>query len=401
MRGYPGSCGTSALLALAWMAAFTAATASLGVRAAPPAAASPAADASSTSRDANTVRLSDSQLHSIAVGRVEERQFHVQKEAVGSIDFNENATVQVFSPYQGRIIRAFPDVGDAVKKDQILFTIESSDFIAAQSSLISAAATLVQTDSALARAKKLYADKAIDQNDYETAVANQQSAEGALKAARQAVEVFGRTPEQIDRIIASRQVDRALIVKSPVTGRIATRNAAPGLLVQPGNAPAPYTVADESVMWMIAEVPETDSAAIRVGEPVTASILAMPGRVFAGKVTAIGATIDPNSRRLGVRAEIKDPKRELRSGMFATFRIQTGDPFQATAVPLAGVVREGDGTMSVWVVGSDPHVFRHRTVTIGLQQDGYDQIVQGLKPGETVAVSGAIFLSNILYGGAT
>lgn len=349
----------------------------------------------------DTVKLTDSQLHSIAVARVEEREFLQQREAVGNIDFNENASVQVFSPYQGRIIRAFVDLGDKVKKDQVLFTIESPDFLAAESNLISADATLAQTNSALARANKLYSDKAIDQNDYETAVANQQSAEGALKAARDAVAIFGRTPAEIDHIVATREVDRALIVKSPIMGRITARSAAPGLFVQPGNAPAPYTVADESTMWMLADIPETDTIAIKVGAPVTASILALPGRVFAGKVTAVGATIDPNSRRLTVRSEIKNPTRELRSGMFATFFIQTGEPVRSASVPLDGVVREGDGTMSMWVVGSDPHVFTHRTVKIGLQQNGYDQILEGVKPGDTVAVSGAIFLSNILYGGAT
>lgn len=389
MRGYPGFGGTSALLALAWMAV---AGVALRVRADPAEGARP---------QTGTVKLSDSQLHSIAVAPVSQRQFVIRKEAVGNIDFNENATVQVFSPYQGRIIRAFVDLGDEVKKNQILFTIESPDFIAAESGLISAAATLAQTDSALRRAKKLYADKAIDQNDYETAVANQQSAEGALKAARQAVSIYGRTPAQIDRIIANRQVDRALLVKSPIAGRVTARNAAPGLLVQPGNAPAPYTVADESTMWMIADVPEADTIDIKVGAPVTATLLALPGREFAGKVAAIGAAIDPNSRRLGVRAEIGNPNHELRSGMFASFFIRTAAPVQAPAVPLAGVVREGDGTMSVWVVGSDPHVFTHRTVKIGLQQDGYDEILEGLRAGDKVAVSGAIFLSNILYGGAT
>jgi membrane fusion protein, heavy metal efflux system len=365
------------------------------------AAAAGQAPAAPAKHAADTVTLTDSQLHSIALARVTERPFLQQREAVGNIDFNENASVQVFSPYQGRIIRAFVDLGDEVKKDQVLFTIESSDFLAAQSTLISAAATLAQTNSALARAKKLYSDKAIDQNDYETAVANQQSAQGALEAARDAVAIFGRTPAQIDHIVAAREVDRALIVKSPITGRITARNAAPGLLVQPGNTPAPFTVADESTMWMIADVPETDTTDIKVGAPLSASILALPGRVFAGKVTAVGAAIDPNSRRLSVRSEIKNPTRELHSGMFATFSIRTGDPVQSAGVPLDGVVREGDGTLSMWVVGSDPHVFTHRSVKIGLQQDGYDQILEGVKPGETVAVNGAIFLSNILYGGAT
>jgi cobalt-zinc-cadmium efflux system membrane fusion protein len=385
LRCYPGFGGISARLALrSWVA--------LAAVAAAPCAWSDPPD---------TVKLTDSQLHSIAVARVAERAFLRQKEAVGNIDFNENASVQVFTPYQGRIIRAFVDLGDEVKKDQVLFTIESADFLAAQSSLISADAALVQTNSALERAKQLYSDKAIDQNDYETAVANQQGAEGALKAARDVLSIFGRTPAQIDHIIATREVDRALIVKSPIAGRVTARSAAPGLLLQPGNATAPFTVADESTMWMLADVPEADSVDIKVGAPVSAAILALPGRTFSGKVTAIAAAIDPNSRRLTVRCEIKNPRRELRSGMFATFFIRTGEPMQSASVPLDGVVREGDGTMSMWVVGSDPHVFTHRTVKLGLQQDGYDQILEGIKPGETVAVSGAIFLSNILYGGAT
>jgi cobalt-zinc-cadmium efflux system membrane fusion protein len=384
VRSHPSLTGI--LTVLACLAALPAA------QPAPATAVNPAAD---------TVKLTDSQLNSITVARVEEREFLVQKRAFGSIDFNEDTSVQVFSPYQGRILRAFLDLGDEVRKGQVLFTLESPDFIAAESSLISAAATLDQTTSALTRAKALYAVKGIDQNDYETAVANLKSAEGALRAARGAVAIFGRTPQEIDRIVEKREVDPALIVKSPVTGRITARNAAPGLFVQPGNPPAPYSVADLTSMWMLADVPEIDSAAIKVGQPVTASVAALPGRMFTGKVTAIGSLIDPNSRRVTVRAEIKDPRRELKSNMYATFAIRTGDSSHSPAVPLNGVVREGDGTMSVWVVGSDPHVFTRHVVKVGLQQEGYDQILEGLSPGETVAVSGAIFLSNILYGGAT
>ena len=142
---------------------------------------------------ADTVTLSDSQLSSISVAAVGLREFPIERESIGSIDFNEDMSVQVFSPYQGRIIQAFPNLGDDVKKGQVLFTIESPDFIAAESSLISAAATFDQTTSALSRAKTLYAVKGIDQNDFEAAVANQASAEGALHATRHAVAIFGKT----------------------------------------------------------------------------------------------------------------------------------------------------------------------------------------------------------------
>jgi len=364
-------------------------------------AAAPAAAAASAQDSQQMVQLSDSQLASIKVGPVVERDFPIQKEAVGNIDFNEDMNVQVFTPYQGRIIQTFADLGDEVKKDQVLFTIESSDFIAAQSNLISAAGVLEQTTSALERAKKLYAVQGIDQNDYESAVANQQTAEGALRAARNAVAIFGKTEAEVDHIVATRQVQTALIVRSPISGRVTARNAAPGLLEQPGNLPAPFSVADLSSMWMLADVLESDSPEFKVGQEVTVTVIAYPGRAFSGKITRIGATVDANSRRLTVRSEIKDPKHELVPGMFANFVIRTGEPVRAPAVPLSGVVREGDGTMSVWVLTSDRHHFARRTVRIGLQHDGYDQILEGLRAGEPVAVDGAILLSNILFGGAS
>jgi cobalt-zinc-cadmium efflux system membrane fusion protein len=369
------------------------------IGAAAPKASAPAAGRPATAPD--TVTLSDAQLHSITVAVVTEREFPVEKQAVGNVDFNEDMNVQVFTPYQGRIIQAVANLGEEVKKNQVLFTIESPDFIAAQSNLISAAATLDQTTSALDRAKALYAVKGIDQNDYESAVANQQSAEGALRAARSAVAIFGKTVGEIDHIVAARQVETALIVRSPITGRITARNAAPGLLEQPGNAPAPYSVADVSTLWMLADVPESDSPNFKLGQVVMVSVEALPGRVFTGKITAIGATVDPNSRRVTLRSEIKDPNHELRPQMFVTFVIRTGAPERAPAVPENGVVREGDGTMSVWVTAADPHLFTRRSVKIGKQQDGYDEILDGVKSGETVAVDGAIFLSNILYGGAS
>ena len=185
---------------------------------------------------------------------------------------------------------------------------------------------------------------------------------------------------------------------SPIAGRITARNAAPGLFVQPANAPAPYTVANIDTMWMLANVAEADSAALRVGQPVQATVNALPGRVFDGKITTIGATVDPNTRRVLVRSEIKDPQHELRSGMFASFVISVGAPMRSPAIPLGGVVREGDGTMTAWVT-ADRHRFIRRTVKIGEQRDGYRQILEGVQAGELVATEGAIFLSNALATG--
>ena len=207
--------------------------------------------------------------------------------------------------------------------------------------------------------------------------------------------LFGKTEADIDGIIANRAADPTLVVPSPITGKVTARNAAPGLFVQPGNAPAPFTVADTNLMWMLAQVPEADSPAFRVGQPVRVRISAFPDQVFDGKVNTIGASVDPNTRRVLVRSTINDPQHGLHAGMFANFVIAVGTPMRSPAVAVDGVVREGDGTMTAWVT-ADRRRFTQRIVKIGEERDGYRQILDGVQVGELVATEGALFLSNAL-----
>jgi cobalt-zinc-cadmium efflux system membrane fusion protein len=343
----------------------------------------------------NSIDLSDSQLVSVKVAAVEERDFPVEKEAVGSIDFNEDMSVQVFTPYQGRIIALFAAVGDDVKKGATLFTIDSSDLLQAESTLIAAAGVLDLDTKNLERLRDLYTSRAVSQHDLEQATSDQQTAEGNLRAARDAVRLFGKTDADIDSIVSQRSADPTLVVPSPIDGRITARSAAPGLFVQPGNTPAPYTVADIDTMWMLANVAEADSPAFKIGQQVQVKLDAFPARTFDGKVTTISAAVDPNTRRVLVRSEIKDPQHELRSGMFANFVIVVGAPVRSPAIPVDGVVREGDGTMTAWVT-ADRRRFTQRPVKIGEERDGYRQILEGVQAGELVATEGALFLSNEL-----
>jgi cobalt-zinc-cadmium efflux system membrane fusion protein len=346
-----------------------------------------------------TVKLEDSQLGAIKIGIVADHDFLDQKSAVGIIDFDQDLNTQVFSPYQGRIIQTYADLGDLVKKDQILFTIDSPDLVQAESNLIGAAATYDQDVKALARAQKLYATQGaggISEQNLEAAVQAKLSAEGTLKAARDAVRVFGKTEAEIDSIVAQRRIDPALVVNSPIAGRITARNASPGFLEQPGNPPAPYTVADMSTKWMVANVTENDSPLYREGQPIQASLVAYPGRVFDGRISRLGRSLDPNTHRNVVRCDIADPKDELIPGMLATFTIQVHAPVNSIAMPVNGIVRNGDGSFAAWVT-TDRHSFTERFVKIGDAQDGLYPVLQGLQRGEMVVTDGAVFLSNILY----
>jgi membrane fusion protein, heavy metal efflux system len=367
---------------------------------------SPSVHAASTEERGSTssnppqyVDLSEKQAAALKIGPVESRDFEVVKTSVGTIDFNENMLVQVFSQYTGKILKAFYNVGDDVKQGDILFTIDSPDLLQAEATLLATAGVLELQKRTLARLSGLLKAGGSAQKDVDQATSDQQTAEGNFKAGKDAVRIFGKTDAEIDQIVLNRKVESTLVVPSPISGRVVTRNAAPGLLTQPGTAPAPFQIADVSTMWMIANVIETDAPAYKLGQEVEVSVPAYPGKVFKGHVTNLGSTIDPNSHRQLVRSEIEDPEHLLRSGMFASFKIHVGTPVHSLAVPAAGVVREGDGTMSVWVT-SDNRRFTKRTVTLGIQENGWNQIVDGLKGDDTVVTDGAVFLSNKLLTGA-
>jgi membrane fusion protein, heavy metal efflux system len=339
-----------------------------------------------------TLDLSLSQLNSIKVEPVGSYMFPVEKEAVGNIDFDEDLSVQVFPAYQGTILKTFAELGARVQKDQPLYTIKSPDLIQAESNLIGAAATLDLTNKELARVRNL---GGVAEREREQAASDQQTAEGALKAARDAVLVFGKTDAEIDQMIALRKIDPALVVRSPISGKVTYKVAQPGFLVQPGNVPAPYSVANVALKWMLANVSENEVPLFHLEQPVQVKVMAFSGRVFKGKVSKIYETVDPNTHRVTIRSEIADSNDELRPGMLANFVIQVRSPMESVAIPANGVVREADGTMTAWVT-SDRHRFEQKIIKTGLRNDDRVQILDGLQRGELVVSENAVFLSNML-----
>ncbi|MBV8206849.1 MAG: efflux RND transporter periplasmic adaptor subunit [Acidobacteria bacterium] len=345
----------------------------------------------------SAVQLSPSQVNSLKIAAAGTHVFALNADTIGTISFADERSVQVFPPYQGKIVRSLAELNENVRKGQPLYTIDSPDLIQAESTLISAAGVLELTTKELARARTLRSSNGVSERELEQAASDQQTAEGSLRAARNAVRVFGKTEDEIDRIIASRKVDAELIVRSPISGQVTSFAGPAGLFVQPGTGTSPYTVSDLSVKWMLASVPEPDMPLFRQGQPVAVKVIAYPERVFHGVISKIYSSVDPVTHRGTVRSEIADPRNELRPGMLADFSIRVGKPVESLALPANAVVREGDGTMTAWVT-TDRRQFSQRSIRVGQRSDGWVQVLAGLTRGELVVTDGAIFLSNMLQG---
>jgi membrane fusion protein, heavy metal efflux system len=363
----------------------------------------------------NVVTFGEQEGGRVRVEPVQLRSFREERTAVGRIAFNDERTTAIFAPFQGRVVRLIARPGDVIHPGSPLLVIDSPDLVQANADLIAASQAVKKAGTQLSLAERVAkrqqllfeagagAFKDLEQaaTDFMNAQNDLKATEGQLTAARNRLRApFGKNDSEIAKIEATHQVDRVAEILSPIAGTVTARKVSPGQFVRADNTDPMFSVGDLSSMWMIANVAETDIPLIRVGQNVVVQVMAYPREIFRARITYLGASVDPAVHRLTVRAEIQNPENKLKPDMFATFQIMIGGPTPSPSVPVGAVVREGDGTMSVFVTMDRQRLVK-RVVKVGLQQDGFVQIVEGLKPGELVATESALFLDNASAAAST
>lgn len=349
-------------------------------------------------------RLSDAEMRTLRIEELQKREFRDERVAEGRIAYNEDRSTPVFSPYSGRVVRVIARLGDHIDVGEALLEMETTDVAGAANDLLSALdasnkarSTLEQAQREERRQASLFSARAASQRDVEqarVAAANAaddlRSSEAALAAARDKLRVLGRSQEQIRRIEATRRVDAVVPVGSPIEGTVVQRRVGPGQWLSAGGSDPIFTIADLSTMWLVAAVRERDSPLVHLDQPVEVTVGALPGRRFEAHIASIGAGLDPTTRRLTVRAEVRDPERLLKPEMFATFHIALGAAKQAVAVPAGAVIHRGSEA-SVWAA-LDGNRFVLRRVAVGIRSGDVLEVTEGLNVGDRVVTGGALFI---------
>jgi len=349
-------------------------------------------------------KLSDAEMRALRIEDLHEMYFRAERVAEGRITYNEDRSTPVFSPYNGRVVRALARLGQEVKAGEVLFEIETTDLAAAANDLLSASDGLAKARVALEQARReearqnsLFGARAASQRDVEQArlataqaIADQRTAEASLAAARDKMRVLGRSPAQVTRIEQTRQVDAVVPVLAPISGTVTKRQVGPGQWLSSGAADPVYVISDLSTMWLVAAVREVDAPLIKPGQPVQVTVGALPGQTFDARIATVAAGLDPTTRRMTVRAEVQDPGHLLKPEMFATFRIAVGTGQRAVAVPANALIFRG-ANASVWVA-LDGNRFMLRQIDPGIRSGDMIEVLDGLKPGERVVTGGALFV---------
>ncbi|WP_206239755.1 efflux RND transporter periplasmic adaptor subunit [Novosphingobium terrae] len=358
------------------------------------------------------VQLSKSQMASVKLERVDAGDDYQRTDATGQIAADDTLSTPVFLPYSGQVTDVYVQAGAQVTPGQPLLKVRTGDVVDARNTLFaataqhaSANAQLKLAQANLARAEQVYKtaggalkDYQQAQNDYAAAQANQRSAESALAAARDKLVVFGKTGAEIGKLQNAGDIGglhAETVFHAPIAGVIAQRSVSSGQYVQSGGSSPVLTIANPARVWLVAQLAESDASAVHLGDGVDVTVPGLGNRVFHATIDNVAQQLDPTTHRLPVRATIANADRALKPQMFANFTIRhavnTGNRPDGVTVPAQAVIHEGDAAR-VWISQGNGRLVS-REVKVADSSGGRVRITDGLKAGEVVATTGAIFVN--------
>ena len=299
--------------------------------------------------------------------------------AVGTIEVDETRQARVAARVAGRIEKLYADyTGQAVRAGEPVYSLYSPDLVATQREYL----------LALENRQKL-------SDASEDAI---RAADQLVAASRDRLRLWGIGEKQIAALEEARKPELALTFRSQITGTVMQKMVVEGQYVAEGTDL--YLLADLSRVWLVAQVYEYELGGLRVGQGAEATVSALPGQTFRGRVAFIEPVLDRDTRSARVRIDLSNPGNRLKPGMFADATLDA-PAAAALTVPRSALI--DTGARRVVYVETAPNSFTPRDVRIGAVSGDRVAILDGLREGEKVVAAANFFIDSQsqLSGGAS
>ena len=342
--------------------------------------------AADSSSKADLFTIPKEQMDHVQVVTVQPTDFPRVLRLTGAVAFNGFLTTPVITQAGGPVSRIVVSPGQHVTKGQPMLYISSPDYSQLRSNYLKARDAHSLAHKNYARAQDLYAHHAIAERDLQAAESAEIQALADLQSAEQSIKILGISqPETLVARPASPEVP----LLSPLAGEVVERLCSPGQVTQAGVTQC-FTISNMKTVWVLANVYEGQLAYVHVGDQVTIKTDAYPD-VFHGRISFMGAALDPTSRTLQARIDTANPGGKLKKDMYVTATVIAGKISNALLVPDSSVLRDAENEPFVYVEVGQAQ-FARRQVKMDGSFEGKTQIVSGLKPGERVVGDGSLFL---------
>jgi len=292
-------------------------------------------------------------------------------------------TSAVLTPLGGRLVALKVGLGDRVTSGQVLAVIDSPDLGQAYDDDEKAADTLKLTEKNLGRQEA--------QN--KLGVASDRDLDQARSEHAQAAAEFARTQARLKMLgvaLDHKLASHLLTVTAPMNGSVTALGIAPGNMINDTTQPL-MAIADLSVIWVTALVPENELAAVYKNQDAEVRLIAYPDKELHGKVLFVSDVLEADTRRDKIRIAFANNDYQLKPNMFATVTL-AGPDRSLVVLPSSALLMNNDRT-SVFVATA-PWTFERRTVDPQLEEGSSVAIRSGVAAGEQVIVKGGILLND-------
>lgn len=348
-----------------------------------------AAASNPAARNLMEITISDDLLQQIKIGEPQWSEVAGTLRVAGRVEADENRIARVSAPVTGRITELNVVEGQNVHKGQVLAVIHSTQLADEQSSYLKARSQKRLAERAVGRAKLLIEAGVIGEAELQRREAEVAQAAVDLSTSRDQLRVLGMSEEALSKLETAPSISSFSQVLASIEGTVLERKATIGQVMQA--AEIVCVLADLSNVWLVADVPEQAAGTVDIGKTVEAEIPALPGVTVRGKLTFVSATVNPETRTVRIRMDLKNPHRRFKPAMLATVMLSDNTE-RKQVVPETAVVREGNQDHVFIQTGE--RSFLLRQVTLGAEFGKQCVLADGVRPGEKIVLDGAFHLNN-------
>jgi cobalt-zinc-cadmium efflux system membrane fusion protein len=308
----------------------------------------------------------------------------------GTVAFNGDRSTPVLSQISGPVARILVNTGTHVEPGTPLALISSPDFAQAIADYEKAQTALQNAARIATLDEQLFKNDAIARSDLDQARSDSASAAADREAAIQQMAALGVDSVTVDAIRQGKPVPTVPgVIRSPIEGIVVEKLINPGEVIQGGQTQC-FTIANLSTVWVMANVFESDLAAVTKGESARIVTEASPD-TLVGRVDYVAALVDTATRATGVRILVDNRHDILKRDMYVSVAIQSSKARTGLLVPVASVLRDDQNLPFVFVAEPDGGYDR-RQITLGQRVGDHYEVRSGLKTGERIVSEGSLFL---------
>jgi len=264
----------------------------------------------------------------------------------------------------GTIEKIYIEVGDIVKKGQLLATTDKSDALNIYNVTL---AKYEQAKDAYNRLKSVHDQGSLPEIKWVEMESNMEQAKSSLE-------------------LSKNNLDKCNM-RAPVDGIVGRRNISPGQSAL-GASLAPIEIVQIETVLVKISVPENEIGKISKGQKATFSVSALEGKQFEGLVVNVSPVADVISRTYTVKISVKNLKYELKPGMVCDLMLNLNHETVSLVVPYKAVSKDSDGKTFVYVVSADGTRVIKQNITVGNYRESGIEVLSGLTPGQVIVSAG-------------